>query len=70
MEREVGGEVSIAIGRRDPGWSRRLQGRQRTHGGPTVSLRVGRVSEYTRPEVRMAGNLKSPSLHPMNPKWG
>jgi hypothetical protein len=56
-------------GREDPRWSRWLQGRadpRWSDGNPPVS----RVSEYTGPGVRMAGNLKSPSLHPMNPKLG
>ena len=56
-------------GREDPRWSRWLQGRadpRWSDGNPPVS----RVSEYTGPGVRMAGNLKSPSLHPMNPMLG
>ena len=70
MEREVGGEVSIVNGREGP-WvvtkvSRPLEDPWWSDGNPPLR----RVPGSTRPERRMAGNLKSPSLHPMNPKWG
>ena len=70
MEREVGDELSIVNGREGP-WvvtkvSRLLEDPWWSDGNPPL----WRVPGSTRPERRMAGNLKSPSLHPMNPKWG
>ena len=49
-----------------PEVTRPLKGPRWSGGNPPLC----RVPRSTRREVQMAGNLKSPSLHPMNPKMG
>ena len=68
MKREVGDEVGNMAGGTEmvAKVTRPLKGPRWSGGNPPLC----RVPRSTRREVRMAGNLKSPSLHPMNPKLG
>ena len=67
MKREVGDEVGNMAGGTET--VLKVTRPYMDRDGPAVTLQC-RVPGSTRPEVQMAGNLKSPSLHPMNPEMG